>query len=245
LDSETASDHQKVAASVEEKALRGRHRKITPAAVAALPPAKQAPFIPGKIVAAALSANLNQVGADLRTAHLDGDPAADAIQLSNILANDRYFAGSNGIIPDNQTPYSCCLAGYPDHFMGALYSFVTGGLTLSNRMNVWTASTPRDSQEPTVMVRQEGDLAIQDADKVLLNTTHANWFGPSPYYVQLQVQSDTDPEAFRLCWHVIAPSVRRLSCGIYSRDSAAFKGTHVIDDSAGTGPRTFRMADPQ
>jgi hypothetical protein len=207
--------------------------------------APQAPFIPGKIVAAALSVDLDLVAADLKTAYLGGDPAADSIQVSNILAKDRYFASSTGIIPNNLTPYGCCLAGYPAHFLGASYSFVTGALTLSNRMNAWTASTPRDWPEPTVMVRQEGDLAIQDDGKVLVNRTHASWFGPSPYYVQLQVQSDTDPEAFRLCWHVVAPSVRRLSCGIYSRDSAAYRGTHVIDDSAGAGPRTFRTLDPQ
>ena len=244
FDSESASDHHQVAASAEEKALALRQGRFAPAALAASPAAPQAPFIPGKIVAAALSFDLNQVGQDVKTAYLGGDPAAEAIQLSSILAKDLYFAGSNGIIPNNRTPYSCCLAGFPSHSIGALYSYVTGGLTLSDKMNVWTASTPRDSPVPTVMVRQEGDLAIQDNDKVLLNTTHANWIGPSPYYVQLQVASDTDPEAFRLCWHVIAPLVRRLSCGIYSRDSAAFRGTHVIDDSAGVGPRTFRTIDP-
>lgn len=227
-ESQAAAGDAQVAGSVAEKAVAQR---------TALPPS-----ISGKLVAAALSVNLNPVAPQLKTAYLGGNPAASAVQIGGILANNVYMSSSNGIIPNNQTPYSCCLAGYPSHSMRAMYSYVTGGLTLSREISVWTATSPRDPAMPTVMVRQGGDLAFKDDERVLLNTTHASWNGPSSTFVQLQVASDTDPTSFRVCWHISAPSVRRLSCGVFSRASAAFRGSYVIDDSMGTGARTFKPA---
>ncbi len=71
-----------------------------------------------------------------------------------------------------------------------------------------------------------------------LDRSLAEWQG-NGYSATLIVQSDDEPN-WRLCWNLKLPSITRLSCGIFDRTTAAFRGAHIVDDSFGQGPLTWR-----
>lgn len=88
----------------------------------------------------------------------------------------------------------------------------------------------------TLLISPDGFAA---SGQIPLNIGLADWQN-GPYSAKLLVQTDADNTVFRLCWDLKLPDVIRLSCGIFDRYSAAFKGVHVVDDSFGQGPLTWR-----
>jgi hypothetical protein len=76
---------------------------------------------------------------------------------------------------------------------------------------------------------------IRDDAKFILNAAAAEWVA-APWFVQFQVADDDFPSAsFRLCMNMHAPNLRRLSCTIHDKDTGAWRGVHVLDDSQGLG----------
>jgi hypothetical protein len=43
-----------------------------------------------------------------------------------------------------------------------------------------------------------------------------------------------------VCWHVRLPTVIRLACGLYDELTSDPRGIHVVDDSHGLGPLTWK-----
>jgi len=110
--------------------------------------------------------------------------------------------------------------------------------------------------EQVPLVRADGDFEIEDDMKFILDTSAATWKGvegKEQYFLQLQVSSfhpdgATEGEAsefiFKLCMHEYFPSgksaiVRRLACTLHNRDTGAYMGTQVLDDSRGLGSTEY------
>lgn len=92
------------------------------------------------------------------------------------------------------------------------------------------------------LVRTQGDFEIRDDHKFILNISAATWNGVDgePYFLQLQVSTfSPSSTVFKVCMHQYFPGVRRLACTLHDKDSGAYKGTQVLDDSRQLGSTEY------
>lgn len=79
---------------------------------------------------------------------------------------------------------------------------------------------------------------IDVAKKYVLDQTVAEWKSVTgePWFMQLQIGSTpTTNQVFLLCQHVKTKNVARRQCGIFDRQTAAYRGIRIDDDSRGVG----------
>jgi hypothetical protein len=108
-----------------------------------------------------------------------------------------------------------------------------------------TQGTQGEAQQ--LLRRDEGSFRIHDNFKYPLNATIAEWRGLSgdEDFVQLQLATYPLSDAvFKLCLHQSLGEVRRLTCTLHDRQTAARVGVHAFDDSTGAGPVEFRSILP-
>ena len=91
--------------------------------------------------------------------------------------------------------------------------------------------------------RRSGGLTVNPEDRLVLNTTIAQWSATdgSPYYVQLQTGDYNG--MLRNCWHIRLPGILRQACTLWSMNAAgqtSFAGDYLTDDSnPGYSAKTF------
>jgi hypothetical protein len=93
------------------------------------------------------------------------------------------------------------------------------------------------------LFRDQGDYVVKDDHKFILNTSAATWYGVEgePWFVPLQISTYAPSNTvLKICFHKYSPSagtqtVRRLACTLHNKDTGAYRGTQVLDDSRGLG----------
>jgi hypothetical protein len=85
----------------------------------------------------------------------------------------------------------------------------------------------------------DADLLIEPGDEVELDRSLITWRNGA-WFVQYQVGS-VDEATFRVCWHVLLPSVVRLSCYLIEKETGGLAGVRTADDSDGNGQRIFHQ----
>jgi hypothetical protein len=193
----------------------------------AQPPAPPEPaegtFILGKILKAAMASS---PGNTYVLAYEDGNRTKDAVFIGYYLQAS-YF--SHFSYPEKS--YQQTSGKYPSASVIFPVNYTSGELRLGQQITVHSGG----GDIPLVGT---AEFEIRDSSKVMLNQTSFEWKGVNgaPWFVGFQVneyaQSNT---VFRLCLHQSFPDVRRLACTIHNKDTGAYRGTQVLDDSRNLG----------
>lgn len=126
---------------------------------------------------------------------------------------------------------------YPEGSVEFNIAYPNGVFALGGTMTAYSNGAA------TALVRPDGDFVIKDDHKFILNTSAATWEGVEgqPWFVQLQISTFSGSDTvFKICLHESFPSagtqtVRRLACTLHNKDTGAYRGTQVLDDSRNLG----------
>jgi hypothetical protein len=203
----------------------------------------------GTYVLGSMARQAIQSGSATYHAAAEAPPGTDTIWLrSQLLEYDKLGAWLMDTIP---RPEACirCLPNvrlYPaSTVVLPLLSRRAESLSLGSFLYVRHDGTQGEIQQ--LLRRNEGSFRIHDDVKYPLNATLAEWRAPSggEDFVQLQLATFAPlPEVFKLCLHQSLGEVRRLTCTLHDRQTAAFVGVQAIDDSTNTGPVEFQSILP-
>lgn len=134
-------------------------------------------------------------------------------------------------------PWSCGYSTYsggyandmlPMVHLGWSCQYTESALTIPASITAGGVSLARDS------AFEIDYSAVYPVDAVLADWRNGQWFA------QLMVQTVTGSPLMRSCWHLLLPSVSRLSCTVFDPAvTGSARGIYLVDDSTGAGPKTW------